>query len=343
MMTGISVLLLAIFVAFVAALPVALSHLRTQVRPRWRTGLMILVPMAVIGVVAFLWGQYSWQRGVRVIDPLAEHASDPQRSIGDLATRFAHRLESDPSQASVGNLALLARSFEATGDHARAARHYEQANVKGAFQNPDMLVAEAQARLRNPSLSEQSMTMVRARAERALAIAPTHPGAHYLAGDLALRDGKIAAAIEHFERVVEADVLAPGAQVALEGRLQEWRAEIGHEGALVEASAGIQVRVEYATGSAPAEATLFVFVREPDGAPMPLAARRIPKAELPLSVVIDDRDRLRAGPPLHTYEELEVGARWSSNGEVSGAPGDPSAVVRITPAHGASSTLRLHN
>jgi len=341
-MTETPVFLLALLVAAIAMLPVAMIYLHRRGRPKRRLSLLML-GLVVVGVTAFSWGQYSWRQGGRMIDPLAEHAKNPEQSVGDLAKSFEHRLASEPAQASIENLVLLARSFEASRNHARAAQSYAQANAKGNFRNPDMLVAEAQARLRSSSLSEQDMAVARERAEQALAIAPAHPGAHYLAGDLALRDGALTAAIEHFERVVAADVLAPGAQAALENRLQEWRAEAAGGSVPGEAPVAIRVRVEAGASLVAEAASLFVYAREPGGSSMPLAARRIESARLPLTVELGDRDRLRDGPSLSTYEALEVGARLSSSGTAGGALGDPSAVARIQPGRDASATLRLQD
>lgn len=342
-MTGTALILLALLIAAIAMLPVVIAYLRRGRRAMPGAPLITLTVVALVGIGALVWGQYSWRQGDRMIDPLAEHARNPEQSVGDLARSFEHRLSEAPAKATVENLVLLARSFEASGNHARAARSYAQANVSSGFENPDLLVAEAQAHLRDPQLSEQTLAVARERASQALALAPMHPGAHYVAGDLALREGALAAAIEHFEVVYQADILAPGAQSALGSRLQEWRARTDGGDMREAPEAGIQVQVDAAAVAVPAGATLFVYARVPDGPPMPIAARRVEPVTFPLSITLSDRDRLRAGPSLLAYETLEVGARLSTTGEAGGAPGDPSAVARIAPAGSASATLRLRN
>ncbi|MHA7835103.1 MAG: c-type cytochrome biogenesis protein CcmI/CycH, partial [Algiphilus sp.] len=77
---------------------------------------------------------------------------------------------------------------------------------------------------------------------------------------------------------------------------------------------------------------LFVFARQAAGPPMPIAARRIAQPRFPLTVELGDQHRLQPGQPLHSYGELEIGARWSSTGEASGEAGDPVARTRIDPA-----------
>jgi len=240
-----------------------------------------------------------------------------------------------------GLLVLLARSFEASGNHARAARYYAQANEMAQYSNPDMLVAEAQARLRATPVSQATMTTVRARARAALTIAPSHPGAHYVAGDLALREGALAKAIAHFEAVYAADVLAPSAQQALQARLQEWRAMAGEPVPAETESPAIAVRVEGPVPQSPAGATLFVYARNPGGPAMPLAARRIAQPTFPVAIALRDSDRLREGPSLLSYDVLAIGARLSTTGDVTGADGDASALVQIRPESSASATLRL--
>lgn len=340
-MTGTALFLLALLIASIAMLPVVIAYLRRGRRTMPGAPLIVLAIVALVGIVALVWGQYSWRQGDRMIDPLAEHAKNPEQSVGDLARSFEHRLVEEPEKATVENLVLLARSFEASGNHARAARSYAQANASSGFENPDLLVAEAQAHLRDPQLSEQTLAVARERARQALALAPMHPGAHYVAGDLALRDGALGAAIEHFEVVYQADILSPGAQSALGSRLQEWRARAGGGDTRDAPAAAIQVHIDAA--AVPAGATLFVYARVPEGPPMPIAARRIEPVAFPLSITLSDRDRLRDGPSLFAYEALEIGARLSTTGEAGGASGDPSAVMRIAPAGGASATLRLRN
>lgn len=342
-MTGTNAVLLALLVAGIACLPLAFAYLRHRSAMRMSLQRVALILSVLVAIGLLSWMQYQWREDARTVNPLAEHAENPEKAVGDLAQSLEYRLARQPEQATVEQWVLLARSFEASAKHARAAGAYARANAMAGFQNPDLLVAEAQAWLRDSPASQETMTVVRERARQAMELAPTHPGAHYLAGDLALRDGALAEAIAHFEVVYAADVLAPSAQSALQQRLQEWRAEVdGHMPADLPGAA-IAVQVHGPESQWPEGAALFVYARSPGKTGMPLAAKRIASPRLPVSVRLRDNDRLREGPSLLSYDVLEIGARLSTSGQVAGAVDDLSAVARIEPARSASATLRLRN
>ncbi|MHA7833302.1 MAG: c-type cytochrome biogenesis protein CcmI/CycH [Algiphilus sp.] len=342
-MTGSNALLLALLVALIACLPLAFAYLRHRSAVRISVKRVALMLSVLVAIGLLSWMQYQWRADERNVNPLAEHAENPEMAVGDLAQSLEYRLSRQPEQATVQQWILLARSFEASGKHARAAGAYARANEMTGFQNPDLLVAEAQAWLRANPVSQRAMTVVRTRARQAMEAAPTHPGAHYLAGDLALRDGALAKAIVHFEVVYAADILAPSAQSALQQRLQEWRAQIDGHVPADGRDAAIAVRVDGPERPWPEGAALFVYARRPGETGMPLAAKRIASPRLPASVRLQDRDRLREGPSLFSYDVLEIGVRLSTSGEVASAADDLSAVVRIEPARSASATLRLRN
>jgi cytochrome c-type biogenesis protein CcmH len=70
----------------------------------------------------------------------------------------------------------------------------------------------------------------------------------------------------------------------------------------------------------PANASLFVFVRSPDGGP-PLAAKRSP-ASLPQDVALSAADSMIAGRALTPGQSVSVIARISTSGSPLPLPGD---------------------
>ena len=68
------------------------------------------------------------------------------------------------------------------------------------------------------------------------------------------------------------------------------------------------------------EATVFLFAREVGGAPRPVAAKRIPAAELPLDTTLSSADALMGGL-LHEGMQVDVVARLTL-GDASGGQGD---------------------
>ncbi len=83
---------------------------------------------------------------------------------------------------------------------------------------------------------------------------------------------------------------------------------------LVELGAGI-------TGLDP-DTTVFVFARDADGPPVPLAARRLTVADLPALVTLTDADAMMPGRTLSAARVVRIGARVSRSGSVTAAAGD---------------------
>jgi cytochrome c-type biogenesis protein CcmH len=91
----------------------------------------------------------------------------------------------------------------------------------------------------------------------------------------------------------------------------------------VDAATAIRVHVTLApalAGQVPANASLFVFVRSPDGGP-PLAARRS-DASLPQDVDLSAADSMIAGRSLTPGQSVSVIARISASGSPLTRSGD---------------------
>ncbi|RLA42448.1 MAG: c-type cytochrome biogenesis protein CcmI [Gammaproteobacteria bacterium] len=70
------------------------------------------------------------------------------------------------------------------------------------------------------------------------------------------------------------------------------------------------------------DSTLFVYVREWQGPPVPLVAQRFTVADLPVEVSFTDAMSLSAGRKLSTVNQLEVIARISDSGNIVATTGD---------------------
>jgi cytochrome c-type biogenesis protein CcmH len=67
---------------------------------------------------------------------------------------------------------------------------------------------------------------------------------------------------------------------------------------------------------------VFVFVREWQGPPMPVAARRLRFADLPATLEFDDSTALAPARPLSSIGRIEVVARLALGGTPTPSPGD---------------------
>ena len=71
----------------------------------------------------------------------------------------------------------------------------------------------------------------------------------------------------------------------------------------------------------PEDAHLFVFAVIPNGPPMPIAVKRIPGPQLPLTLSLGDGDAMMEGSKLAAHAELQFKARLSRGGNVMNKEG----------------------
>ncbi|MFU8878155.1 MAG: tetratricopeptide repeat protein, partial [Wenzhouxiangellaceae bacterium] len=68
--------------------------------------------------------------------------------------------------------------------------------------------------------------------------------------------------------------------------------------------------------------TLFVFARAVNGPPAPLAVQRHRAADLPLDIILSDRDAMAEGLTLATFPQVSISARISRTGNAIASAGD---------------------
>lgn len=81
----------------------------------------------------------------------------------------------------------------------------------------------------------------------------------------------------------------------------------------------------------PANASVFVIARVPDGPAMPVAVEKHPLQALPLTIILDDGDSPMPTQKLSALQEVELIARLSASGNAIRQQGDlESQPVRVT-------------
>ena len=65
----------------------------------------------------------------------------------------------------------------------------------------------------------------------------------------------------------------------------------------------------------PADASVFVFARDPNGPPMPLIAKRLSLSQLPLEITLSADDAMLPGVTLDSATALQLVARVSPTGD----------------------------
>lgn len=290
----------------------------------------------VVGLVVLVSGalHYGLSDNRRIAQRIELSETDPAAAMAGMAGDLEKELEAKPD---VQGYFLLGRAREAAGEPLAAVDAFAKANALSEEPEPDILAAEARARMATAPPGSESRTIAKARAKRALDVAPQHMWAHYTLAALLIQEGEAKAAVPHLQAVLDANVLDPQAQERLRARIAS--IEPASEASSAQAAAAdtsdtpsLSVDIELANGVEGQGGVLFVFARQADGPPMPIAARRVAQPQFPMTVTLSDQDLLQPGQPLHSYAQLEIGARWSSTGTASGSGDDPVARTRIDPS-----------
>lgn len=165
---------------------------------------------------------------------------------------------------------------------------------------------------------------VRTEAEQVLVQDPGNPTALGLRGISAFQAGDYHSAIAAWNAVIAA-APASGEADAVRGAIAAARARLGEAPppplVRVAVRLGPGVDVDIGAGIAP-DTPVFVFVREWQGPPMPVAARRLRFADLPVTLEFDDSTALTPARPLSSIGTIEVVARLALGGTPTPSPGD---------------------
>lgn len=262
---------------------------------------------------------------------------------GDLVSAtqaLARRMAQNPDD--VDGWALLGRSYATLGDMERASQAFQRARQL-APRDPDVLVelAETTARANGFDLTGEPSKLL----DQALAIDPKHQKGLWFAGMAAWQKQDYQTAVARWETLL--GELEPGSEVAQSVKQQLARARAMANGepppappvasatnapASAPASSSsasgapttITVQVSLAKSLASSVSpgdTLFVFARDPNGPPMPLAVERHSAGELPLTVTLDQSDAVMGGQGLANASSLQIVARISRDGSVTASSG----------------------
>jgi len=294
-----------------------------------RTLLALMVALPLLSA-----GFYAWLGNPSALNPAAttpEHQVT-QQDIEKMVAGLAAKLQQEP-----GNLkgwVMLARSYKALQRYPEAAKAYEKGYA--LVETDSQLLADYADVLAASTggLAGRSEELVK----KALTLDPNNVQALWMLGSAAFRRQDFATAIELWERGVKA--LPPGSEdaQALTQIIEEARVKMGAAGATptaatkaapAAAAAGAMIRgnVELAPGlkaKAAADDVVFIFARAVDGPPMPLAAKRVRVADLPMEFTLSDSDSPMPQAKLSSAKSVRIEARVAKGGDAKPRPGDLS-------------------
>ncbi len=267
------------------------------------------------------------------------HTGDNMRQV---AERLKERLASQPDNDE--GWFMLARTLisleeyeEAAAAFARLVSRYPEDSALLSYQAEAMYMADAR----------QITPRVQNAIDATLALEPESVNVLQMLGMDAYVNGKYAAAIGYFERVLAQNASGEQAELMRQG-ISEAKSRLGEAPQVTgQVAAKTQPATEQPAAKSPvkvakhvinvlveiedgldvsANDTVFVFARAVQGPPMPLAVQRLTVANLPVLVSLDDTMSMVEGLNISTVGMVQVVARVSKSGKPAASPGDYQAL-----------------
>ncbi len=326
----------------------------------------LLVPVLSIGIYMKLGsprylevsGVPGAQNAAGVQNPHAMGGDGTTPTMEELLAGLEERVKMAPDDSE--GWFMLGRVYQSMNRFPEAAQAYEQLR-KLTDNHPQALIALADtlAMVQGGKISGRPYDLVR----QALDKEPNDSTALWLAGKGAVEAKDYQNAIYYWRRAEVS--LADNADFVRELRkmiaqVKQAAAQAGMElddpGSAV-AQPGIAAQPEpVAAGSTDIELSvsldpalqdkvnpgdrLFIFAKQIEGPPMPVAAVRITAGDLPARLVMDDSAMLQQGTKLADYQQLIIAARIAKGSQPSAASGDlQSAEVTVSVAAGKAVEL----
>ncbi|MFP5414546.1 MAG: c-type cytochrome biogenesis protein CcmI [Gammaproteobacteria bacterium] len=276
--------------------------------------LLVLSGVAVLGIAVAGYARLGAAPDLALRTLLAQGSGTPS---AELATHLRARLVQRPDNTYYR--LLLARLELEAGHPDDALRAYRELLKR----EPDATQVRAEyAQALFLAAGNQITDSVRTEAEQVLVQDPGNSIALGLRGISAFQAGDYHSAIAAWNAVIAAAPASPEAD-AVRGAVAAARARLGEAPPppLVRVAVTLGTGVDAAAGIAP-DTPVFVFVREWQGPPMPVAARRLRFADLPATLEFDDSTALAPARPLSSIGQIEVVARLALGGTPTPSPGD---------------------
>ncbi|MBC3467127.1 c-type cytochrome biogenesis protein CcmI [Pseudomonas sp. RW10S2] len=244
---------------------------------------------------------------------LTREFADAPKTMQEMTTRLERAVQAQPDSAE--GLYFLGRAYMADQRPADAAKAFERA-VALAGREPELLGQWAQAQYfaadKHWSPQLQSLT------DEALKADPNEVTSLGLRGIAAFEGERYQEAIDYWQRLLAQLPEGDASRAALQGGIDRAADKLKADGGKPVQTASLTVRVELAAAlkdKVKPDDTVFIFARASNGPPMPLAAKRVTVAQLPIEVQLSDADAMMPQMKLSDFAEVQLVARVSRAGQ----------------------------
>ncbi|MBC3438122.1 c-type cytochrome biogenesis protein CcmI [Pseudomonas sp. BW16M2] len=268
--------------------------------------------LAAVLVPAMALGLYLHFGAADKVELTQEFARAPQ-SMTEMTARLERAVQAQPDSAE--GLYFLGRAYMAEQRPADAAKAFERA-VALAGRQPELLGQWAQSLYF--AADKQWSAQLQALTDEALKADPREVTSLGLRGIAAFEGERYQEAIDFWQRLLAQLPQGDASRDALQGGIDRAADKLKAGGGKVAETARLKVRVELAAAlkdKVRPDDTVFIFARASNGPPMPLAAKRVTVAQLPIEVELSDADAMMPQMKLSDFAEVQLVARVSRAGQ----------------------------
>ncbi|WP_085614515.1 MULTISPECIES: c-type cytochrome biogenesis protein CcmI [unclassified Pseudomonas] len=246
---------------------------------------------------------------------LTQEFAEAPKSMEEMTARLERVVQAQPDSAEA--VYFLGRAYMAEQRPADAARTFERA-VALADRQPELLGQWAQALYF--AADKKWSPQLQALTDEALKADPNEVTSLGLRGIAAFEGERYQEAIDYWKRLLAQLPEGDTSRAALQGGIDRAAERLGGSPgqAAAPVAARLKVRVELAAAlkdKVKPDDTVFIFARASNGPPMPLAAKRVTVAQLPIEVELSDADAMMPQMKLSDFAEVQLVARVSRAGQ----------------------------
>lgn len=334
--------LLAVAMTLATAALVLIPLLRNPAGPSPVAAALVALGIPALVLVSYLAASnYQWSTPPQPDQPVAADSAAAEGALADAIRDLEARLAASPDDLE--GWILLGSTYTAVGRPEEALGAFRKALDLSGGRNLDarLGVAEAQLLMDRDAIAGEAGETI----EEVVTAAPTNPKALWYGGMVALLRGEPELARDRWQRLLALDPPQRIREI-VEGELGRLAVAAGEaapagpagdaeEGSGSPTGIAIAVRLDESLGSQVRDgAPLFVFVRDGAAQGPPVAVVRRGAGELPLELVISDRDGMMPGRSLSDVKAAAIVARVANGGDPLPQPGDLYGEARWQPGDG---------